>query len=71
MSYPTPEGAFVLDTDASLAGVGAVLSQLQGGQEKVIAYYSSNLNRAERNYCAIKRELLAVIKAVRRFHPYL
>ena len=60
----------MVDTDASLTGVGAVFSQLQDNQE-VIAYYSSNLSRAEKNYCATRRELLAVIKAVRRFHPYL
>ena len=71
LGYPNSEDEIVLDTDASLTGVGAVLSQLQDGQEKVIAYYSCSLNKAERNYCVTRRELLAVIKAVRRFHPYL
>ena len=71
LGYPKADGDFVVDTDASLTGVGAVLSQMQDGLEKVIAYYSCNLSRAERNYCATRRELLAVIKAVRRFHPYL
>ena len=69
LSYPIPDGNFVVDTDVSLTRVGAVLSRLQDGQEKVIAYYSCSLNRPERNYCATRRELLAVIKAVRRFHP--
>ena len=71
LGYPTPDDQFVVDTDASLTRVGAVLSQLQDGQEKVISYYSSSLSRAERNYCAPRRELLAILKAVRRFHPYL
>ncbi|MCG8625946.1 MAG: Ty3/Gypsy family RNase HI domain-containing protein, partial [Proteobacteria bacterium] len=70
LGYPTMDDQFVVDTDASLTGVGAVLSQLQDGQEKVI-YYSSSLSKAEKNYCATRRELLAVIKALRRFHPYL
>ena len=71
LGYPTPDDHFVVDTDASLSGVGAVLSQLQEGQERVISYYSTSLSKAEKNYCATRRELLAVIKAIRRFHPYL
>ncbi len=71
LGYPTMDDQFVVDTDASLTGVGAVLSQLQDGHEKVISYYSSSLSKAERNYCTTRRELLAIIKAVRRFHPYL
>ena len=71
LGYPTMDDQFVVDTDANLTGVGAVLSQLQDGHKKVISYYSSSLSKAEKNYCATRRELLAVIKAVRRFHPYL
>jgi hypothetical protein len=48
--FPRPEGRFVLDTDASANGMGAVLSQIQDGQEKVIAYASRSLNPAQRNY---------------------
>ena len=61
----------MLDTDASNYGVGAVLSQVQGGEERVIAYYSQVLSRPERQYCTTRRELLAVVKAVKHFHPYL
>ena len=48
LGYPTMEDPFVLDTDASLNGVGAVLSQVQNGQERVLSYYSQHLSRAER-----------------------
>ena len=41
LGYPTPDDHFVVDTDASLSGVGAVLSQLQEGQERVISYSTS------------------------------
>ena len=44
LGYPNPNGKFILDTDASNAGIGAVLSQLQDGQERVIAYFSRSLN---------------------------
>lgn len=60
MSFPIMEGEFVLDTDASNYSIGAVLSQVQDGQEKVIAYASSALNKAEINYCVTDKELLAV-----------
>ncbi|KAL1254314.1 hypothetical protein QQF64_016543 [Cirrhinus molitorella] len=39
--------------------------------ERVVAYYSCSLSRPERNYCVTRRELLAVVLAVRHFRPYL
>ena len=63
-------GRFTLDTDASEKGIGAVLSQEQNGQERVVAYFSRSLNRREPNYCVTRKELLAVIKATEKFHYY-
>ena len=51
--------------------IGAVLSQIQNGTDRVIAYFSRALRRAERNYCTTRRELLAVVDAIRHFHHYL
>ena len=45
--------SFVLDTDASETGVGAVLSQVQDdGSERVVAYGSI----VERRYCVTRKE---------------
>ena len=71
LGYPDPTQTYILDTDASGFGVGAVLSQVQEGQERVIAYYSKTLAPPERNYCVTRRELLATVKAIKHFRPYL
>jgi hypothetical protein len=71
LAFPTEDGIFILDTDASGKAIGAVLSQNQGNGEKVIAYFSCSLDRSQRQYCVTRRELLAVVKALEHFHPYL
>ncbi|XP_011634591.1 uncharacterized protein LOC105425493 [Pogonomyrmex barbatus] len=60
LSFPKGEGKMILDTHASGFGIGAVLSQVQDGYVRVIAYYSRVLNKPERNYCTTRRELLAL-----------
>ena len=42
--------------------------QVQGGEERVIAYFSRQFSRQERQYCATRRELLAIIQATKHFH---
>ena len=71
LAYPDPGAAFILDTDASSCGIGAVLSQTKEGVEHVVAYYSRSLSSSERNYCTTRRELLAVVDAIRHFHHFL
>ena len=71
LAYPKEGCPYILDTDASNVGIGAVLSQVQNGEERVIAYASKTLNRAQRNYCVTRRELLAIVEFVRYFHHYL
>jgi hypothetical protein len=71
MAYPTANDIFILDTDASQRGLGAVLSQRQEGQERVIAYGSKTLNKCERNYCITDKELLAVKHFILQYKHYL
>jgi hypothetical protein len=71
LAYPTETGEFVLDTDASDVGMGAVLSQIQDGTEVVIAYGSKAFSKSERNYCITRRELLAVKTFTKQFRHFL
>ena len=71
LAYPNKEDQFILDTDASDVAIGAVLSQRQGHQEKVIAYGSKALSKEERNYCVTRKELLAVVHFIEAYRYYL
>lgn len=71
LAYPTANDNFVLDVDASNTGLGAVLSQTQNGEEKVISYYSKCFSKQERRYCVTRRELLGVVSSIKHFHNYL
>lgn len=71
LAFPIEDGDFRLDTDASDLGLGAVLSQLQNGEEKVIAYASKTLSPSQQVYCTTYKELLAVRIFVEHFRVYL
>ncbi|KAI4880801.1 hypothetical protein NFI96_008107 [Prochilodus magdalenae] len=71
LGYPRDSGDLILNTDASHFGIGAVLSQMQDGVERVLAYGSRRLSSTEQNYCTTRRELLAVVEFTRHFRQYL
>jgi len=62
---------FVLQTDASAAGIGAVLSQHVEGEEHPVGFVSRQLNKAEQNYSPTEWECLAVVWAMGQFEPFL
>ena len=72
LAYPDFTRQFILDTDASDVGIGAVLSQVdEEGRERVVAYGSRALTKPERRYCVTRRELLAVVEFTRQYRSYL
>lgn len=60
-----------LITGASPVGLGAVPTQVQEGQERVIAYASRALTEVERRYSQTEREALGLVWGCERFHMYL
>ena len=67
-----PNEKFVVTSDASASGIGAVLTQVDAqGQTRPVAFTSRKLNPAEQNYSTHERELLAIIHALKCWRSYL
>lgn len=72
LAYPSFDKDFALETDASIQGIGAVLSQQQSdGRLHPVAYASRALSPAESRYSITELETLAVVWAITYFHSYL
>ena len=72
LRYPDFSQPFILETDASGDGLGAVLAQKQeDGAVQPIAYASRSLQKHEKNYGVSELEGLGVVWAVKHFRPYL
>ena len=56
-----------IQCDASQHGLGAVL--IQYGQP--VAYSSRSLTDVEGRYAQIEKEMLSIVHACRKFHPYI
>ena len=70
LSYPNfaaDAAPFVLQTDASTVGIGAILEQ----DGHVIAYLCRALTNAEKHYSVIQQECLAAVVAMKQFRLYL
>ena len=72
LAYPDLSQPFQLYTDASLAGLGAVLGQKdEKGRSRIVSYASRSLSKSERNYSVTELECLGAVWAVKYFKYYL
>ena len=73
LAFPNYDLPFIIDTDASEEGIGAVISQVQeDGVERPIAYAARALRGAQRTtYTAYMKEMLALAWALEHFEPYI
>lgn len=67
LAMPNFDEPFVITTDASNTGIGAVLSQ----QDRPIAFMSRALGISKQTWSTYAKEMLAVLQAVRTWRPYL
>ena len=70
---PLPKVPYCLATDASQRGLGWCLYQLHPdtGKERYILFGAKALNKAQVNYGATRRELLAIVTAIQSCRYYL
>jgi hypothetical protein len=72
LAHPDFSKPFIIMTDASALGLGAVLAQKDdNGREVVIRYASRRTNNAEQSYAATNLECLGVVWAVQYFRKYV
>ncbi|CAM5174234.1 unnamed protein product [Eretmochelys imbricata] len=72
LANPDFDKPFVVFTDASDTGLGAVLMQEdEKGERHPIVYLSKKLLPREQHYAAIEKECLAMVWALKKPEPYL
>jgi len=76
LAYPNTSKRFCIATDASNVGVGGVLYQPDDSEHTItpknlITFTSHKLDETQRRYPAYKKELLAIVFCLRKFHSYI
>ena len=71
LTIPSSEDCFTLNTDASGLGIGATLNVVRDGVEMPVAFFSRQLQGAQKSYSATELEGLAVYKAIFFFDHFL
>ena len=72
LAIADPKSPYFIESDASLNGVGCILSQKQEDDKlHPIAYGGRGLEKAEKNYAATELEALAVHYAAQHFRHFI
>ncbi|KAK7112837.1 hypothetical protein V1264_012223 [Littorina saxatilis] len=71
LRLPDTAKEFILRTDASDEGIGAMLMQEHGGKPFPVSYASKKLSGAEKNYSTMEKECLAIVWGIKKFELYL
>jgi len=71
LKLPDMNREFIVQTDASDIGLGAVLLQVWENERWPVMYASRKLKTEERNYSIIEKECLAIIWSLKKFYQYL
>ena len=71
LTIPSLSDTYTLHTDASGHGVGACLHVIRDQQELPVAFYSRQLQGAEKNHSIMELETLAIISSLKHFEFYI
>ncbi|KAK7095116.1 hypothetical protein V1264_006567 [Littorina saxatilis] len=71
LRLPDTAKEFILRTDASDEGIGAMLMQEHGGKPFPVSNASKKLSGAEKNYSTMEKECLAIVWGIKKFELYL
>lgn len=71
LKLPDFSASFILQTDASESGLGAVLLQGENELKMPVTYASRKLKGSEKAYSVIEKECLAIVWAIQKFARYL
>ena len=71
LTMPREHDQLLVQADASMEGIGAVLSVIRDNEESPVAYYFKQLTPAEKNYTVTELECLAVVRAINHFAIHL
>lgn len=67
LKLPNFSQVFILQTDASDNGIGAILLQDEGNSRLPVSYASKKLKASGRNYSTVEKECLAIVWAISKF----